>query len=76
MLKNLLQRIKRLICLARQHDWPVDEFGAFEMPNEHTLKFCKRCGAEFFGRTIAGLRAMPFEAIEEPISKYHDWSED
>jgi hypothetical protein len=76
MLKRLLRLLRRLICLVRYHEWPLDEFGAFEMRHEHHLKFCKRCGVEFYGRTLADLRAMPFEDIEEPRADYRDWSED
>lgn len=75
MLKRLLCLLRRFICHVRYHEWPVDEFGGFEI-QEHQLKFCKRCGVEFYGRTLADLRAMPFEDIEEPRTDYREWSED
>jgi hypothetical protein len=75
MLKKLLRRIKRLVCLAHYHDWPTHK-SAFTVPNQHTLVFCKRCGEEFFGRTFDDLRAVPFDDIGDPHIDYKDWSED
>lgn len=75
MLKTILKRIKRLVCQALDHDWPTHQ-GAFHIPHKHCLVFCKRCGEEFYGRTLADLRAIPEHELEEPVASYLDWSED
>lgn len=75
MLRKMRKRLGALVCRFRDHDWPT-RHGAFQIPNPQTLVFCKRCGEEFYGRTLADLRAIPEHELQDHEFDYADWSED
>jgi hypothetical protein len=56
----------RFVCYLNGHDWPGDHF------HGNALTFCRRCGAEIAGRTVADLEPMT-EDERDYFTHYEDW---